>query len=475
MVMSKYRRPQSRLAIYGKRFILLLVVCGLIYVTYPKIIKYFTYLDTDKILADSTLQNRKFAQKIQEVTGEGFSAYLMEEHSNPIVSLNFAFKNAGSAYEDENKQGLTYILADMLTNGAGENDALAFKDICAEYGIKIGFSADKDYFSGYMIAPKDNLPTAEKLLQDVLYLPLFAEEYLHLSKQQLLTMLQIQAEQPAAILNNKFNENIFAGHPYSRPSFGRAGDIEHISADDLREYMQNRFAKNNIFVGIAGDISAAETQQLLTNIFGGLAQEVQTRTLSQLALQTSGAEYNIAKKQAQVMTRFAVAGTYRNSIDFYPLYLANYIFGGSGLGSRISSIIREKEGLTYGVYTYLSISGASALLAGGFSAAPENFAKAKELLLREWQNMAENGATEAELAQAKKSLLAAYNLRFASIDDISSMLLEMQKFALGKDFLDKRNDYIEAVTLEEVNAAAKKYFREKPDFVNVGYITEEKE
>ena len=87
--------------------------------------------------------------------------------------------------------------------------------------------------------------------------------------------------------------------------------------------------------------------------------------------------------------------------------------------------------------------------------------------------MAEKGATQEELAQAKKSLLASYNLRFASTGDISSMLLSMQKFALGKDFLDKRNDYIEAVTLEEVNAAAKKYFRLKPDFVILGNITEE--
>ena len=88
--------------------------------------------------------------------------------------------------------------------------------------------------------------------------------------------------------------------------------------------------------------------------------------------------------------------------------------------------------------------------------------------------MAEQGATQEELDKAKKSLISSYNLRFASIDNISDMLLEMQKFALGKDFLNKRNDYINAVTLEEVNAAAKKYFTMKPDFVNIGNVTKEK-
>ncbi|MBQ8672235.1 MAG: insulinase family protein [Alphaproteobacteria bacterium] len=467
--MSKYKRRQN---IYKKLFCLLSLFI-VAYLTYPKIVKYFTYLDTDKILAQSSLQNKKFTQKTQEINMDGFSAYLMEEHSVPIVSLDFAFKNAGSAYEDENKQGLTSLLADMLTNGAGENDALAFKDICAEYGIKIGFEASNDYFSGYMITPKQNLPIALKLMQDVLYHPLFDEDYLQLVKQQLLTILQMQNEQPTSILSNKFNENIFAGHPYSRPDLGKSENIPDISTEDLREYMQNKFAKNNLLIGMAGDITAQEAQEMLNTVFAKLNQSADTNGLSKLSLQTNGTEYNVAKKQAQVMTQFAVAGTYRNSIDFYPLYLANYIFGGSGLGSRISSIIREKEGLTYGIYTYLLINDASALLVGSFSSAPENFDRAKNLLLQEWHNMAEKGATQEELAQAKKSLLASYNLRFASTGDISSMLLSMQKFALGKDFLDKRNDYIEAVTLEEVNAAAKKYFRLKPDFVILGNITEE--
>ena len=106
---------------------------------------------------------------------------------------------------------------------------------------------------------------------------------------------------------------------------------------------------------------------------------------------------------------------------------------------------------------------------------PENFAAAQKLLLREWLKISKAGVTKQELANAKESLLNSFYLRFATIDGISDMLVLMQKYNLGLDFLDKRNDYIRQVSLEEVNAAAKKYFSEQPDFVNVGVEnTEEK-
>jgi len=116
---------------------------------------------------------------------------------------------------------------------------------------------------------------------------------------------------------------------------------------------------------------------------------------------------------------------------------------------------------------------AAALIEGEFSATSENFAKALELLKTEWIRIAEDGVSEKELTEAKKSLIASFNLRFAETENISAMLAAMQKYNLGQDFLDKRNDYIAGITLQEVNAAAKKYFSAVPDFVNLGTLDAE--
>ena len=134
----------------------------------------------------------------------------------------------------------------------------------------------------------------------------------------------------------------------------------------------------------------------------------------------------------------------------------------------ITRNIREEKGLTYGVYTYLTIKDSAALIEGGYSVAPEHAKQAADLFKAEWVKMGENGVTEDELRQAKNSLIASINLRYADIDAVASVLLSMQKFNLGLDFLQKRNEYIENVTLNEVNNAAKIYYGSLPDFVTIG-------
>jgi len=96
--------------------------------------------------------------------------------------------------------------------------------------------------------------------------------------------------------------------------------------------------------------------------------------------------------------------------------------------------------------------------------------------LDEWKKLADKGVTAKELKQAKESLTASHNLRFASTGGIADMLVAMQKYRLGQDFLEKRNDYVRNVTLPQVNTAARKYFGMIPDFVIIGaQSTSEKE
>ena len=464
--MAVYGRKR-KMSGYVKLFMTLMLLAGLGY-GYYKIEEFRNRINDDKILAQSVLKDKKFAATVQEINVGKISAYLLEEHSNPIISISFVFKNAGTAYEPEQQQGLANILADMLLQGTRNYSNENFKDTSEEYGVKIGYDAGKDSFGGSLSYPKANEKTAINLFRETLYAPAFREKYLELSKMQLLKALQMANERPERVLSNKFAEFMFGGHPYSRPGIGRAQDIETLTADDLRQYMQTHFAQDNLIVGIAGDINAEETKNLLNNLFGKLPQISETKALKPLDVVTSGDSQHIERNMPQTIVHFAAKGTYRDSLDFYPLYMANYIFGEAGLNSRLNKVIREKEGLTYGIYTGLSISDASALIVGSYSATTENYAKVQDLLFEQWRKMAAEGVSEKELQQAKDAQLASYNLRFASIENIADMLVMMQKFELGIDFLDKRNDYIRGVTLREVNAAAKKYFSDLPDFVSIG-------
>lgn len=465
--MSRRSRRKNRGWIYFSRLVLvlLLVWAGIMI---PSYYRSFQHLNVDKILNESVLKDKRFNAQVQEIRNGFLTAYVLEEHSNPIVSISFLFKKSGTAYVPTGKEGVAGVTAAMLTAGAGEYSEEAFRDALDEYGIKMGFNATTDDFSGYLAAPKQNLDIAVRLLNAALLTPHLDDGYLQLVKQQMMTALKLQSEKPEKVLDNKFKEFVFAEHPYARPDIGKKEDIQHLSVTDIRQFMSDKLAQDNLVVGVAGDVTTDEAKSLLQQMFGALPERSKMEELASVVYAAKGREYTIERQTSQAITHLVSQGTYRDSIDFYPLYVANYIFGESGLSSRLSKNIREKEGLTYGVYTYLSINDAKATIEGGFSATPENFFKALQLLKQEWLRMGQKGVSEQELNEAKNSLITSFNLRFAAIDDISDMLTAMQKYNLGIDFLDKRNEYIEKLSLKEVNAAAKKYFRTIPDFVHIG-------
>lgn len=469
------RRSHKGFGYYMRQIFIcaLLIVCALYIGAHIYIQKQI--VPVSNILENSVLKDRKFDAKVKEIHANDMSAYFLEEHSNPIISVRFLFQNAGFAYEPEDKQGVSTLLAEVLLAGGGEYNAESFKDICAEYGIKLEFSSDTDNFSGVLQFPSEYKEIAVKIFQSAFYRPNYEENYFNLAKSQQLTVLRMQQENPDKILNEEFKQFIFAGHPYERNALGQREIVENLTIEDVESYRQTKFAQNNLLIGLAGDLTLDEASELLNEIFSSLPEKSDGEKFVPLSLETSGAEKSVERNSAQAVVKFAVQGTFRDSVDFYPLYMANSVFGASGLTSRLNKVIREEKGLTYGIYTYMTISDAAALIEGSFSATPENFDTAKQLLLEEWQNLGENGVSEEELEQAKKSLISAYNLRFAEIDSIASMLLAMQKYNLGIDFLDKRNDYIGEVSLQEVNAAAKKYFKTIPDMVYIGTLPKIKE
>ena len=468
------RRKQKGFFYYFKVLIYVLLAGAAVYYGNQEFSLHKNKFDADEILNNSILKNKKFAADVKQVEADGLSAYLMEEHSNPIVSINFMFRNCGHANDEKGKFGIANLASDLITAGAGKYDENALHDLMEENGIKIGFGVSKDDFSGYLITPKANYEVAKQLLKQIIFNPHLPENYAEITKAQMLKALQKQQEIPQSVLTLSFNKEIYGNHPYGRNSIGKAEDIKNLSPDDVRDYLKKSFAKQNLLIGIAGDINEEESQKFLTDVFAALPEESENKAPEVFDYESSGKDFNVERDLPQVIAVFSAKGTYRNTKDFYPLYFANYILGESGLTSRLNKVIREEKGLTYGIYSSLVFNDSSAFISGGFSADTENYEQAKSLLLEEWQKMALKGVSNEELALAKKSLIDSFNLRFADISGVSNMLVFMQKYNLGIDFLQKRNDYIRNVTTAEVNDAAARYFGAQPDFVTIGNNKEEK-
>ena len=445
-------------------------MASIVYASYV-VYKNNAFFDLDKIVEKSILKERKFNTKVEEVISPRYKikAYLFEDKTNPIIAMSFMFKNSGYASEDKNKLGISKLIEEMLLSGAGEWNDVQFKEKLEDNAISIGFSSGRDDFSGAVLTTGETKELAFDMLKSVLEKPRFDVDDLVRSKHRLIEALSQQKERHETILKLEFAKELYKNHPYSRNPLGQKETIEKITPDDLKLFMRQNFAKNNLIVGVAGDISADELGVWLDKVFANLPDKTNMNFVRRPDINFMAKTKDIQLTTAQNTAMFAVEGVARNDKDFYPLYVANFIFGGSGLTSRLSLLAREKEALTYSIWTTMAVNDKSPLIVGGFSATPQNFERVVQILQREWQNFAKNGATLKEVEEAKKYLIASYNLRFAAIADIADMMLFMQKENLGIDFLQKRNDYVQAVSLEQVKNVAAKYFDEtKLVRVNIG-------
>ena len=438
--------------------------------------RYYFVFNPQKIIENSEFKNKSFASEVVEITApkSGIKAYWMQEKSNPIVSMSFVFANSGSVRDV--KRGTANFVAAMLTEGNEQLSSQSFKEKLEEYAIGISFSADKDDFSGSMVTLKENLPLAKDLLHKALVAPRMDETDFVRIKNQILQSLEYLREKPQHRLRELTNKEIFGDHAYAYEPLGQTNDIKTISVEGLRAFIKGNLTRDRIYAGIAGDISREEAEKLIDEVFADLPEKGNDKEVIIPEIDFSAREVDtVDEKLPQVLTAIVAPSVERLDRDFYPLYIANYVFGGAGLNSRVNQAAREKEGLTYGAHTGMSLLYWAPHLVGGFSTTPQNFERMSKIFADEWQKMGTEGISKEELTAAKNYLINSYNLRFADIGTLSAILVSMQKENLGIDFLQKRNFYVEQVTLERVNRAAKKYFSpEKLIFINMGNIKAER-
>ncbi len=208
---------------------------------------------------------------------------------------------------------------------------------------------------------------------------------------------------------------------------------------------------------MAGDITADELAELLDAAFGDLPAEPELAPVPDTRPRTGGIVVEeLPVPQSAVV--FGHEGIDRHDPDFYAAYVANYILGGGGFASRLTEEIREKRGLVYGVYTYLADYVHAPLWLGGLATSNENVGTAIDLVRRERRRLAEGDLSAKEVEDAKTYLIGSFPLRFTSNDSIARMLVTMSVQDLGRDYLEKRNGYIEAVTPEDVRRVCARLF-----------------
>ncbi len=398
------------------------------------------------------------AMSIDRVTAaSGVEAWLVRDHSIPIVTLRFAFPG-GAALDPTGKEGTASMAAALFDEGAGGYDHAAFHRRLDELAGELRFSAGHDELGGSLRMLKRNLTETADLLRVALAEPRFAEDAVERIRAATIAMLARQERNPRSLAGRLWMRDAFEDHPYGKDSAGTAASVAAITRADLAEFAARHVRRKGLVVGAVGDITAAELSGLLDRVFGGLPPGDDGAEIAEASPGDAGALTVRRAAVPQSAVSFGQAGPKRDDPDWYPAYVVNDIIGGGGFRGRLMKEIREKRGLAYGVSTSLVPYRHAGLILGSIATENSRVAESIALIRAEWQRMREAGPSESELRDAKAYLAGSFPLSLDSTQRIAGVLVQMQTDKLGIDYLDRRAALIGGVTLDQARAVARRLF-----------------
>ncbi|NIY99386.1 insulinase family protein [Salipiger sp. HF18] len=405
---------------------------------------------------------------IQQVeTPLGFKAWLVEEPSIPFTSLQIRFRG-GTSLDAPGKRGATNLMVGLLEEGAGELDARGFAEAREQLAASFDYDASADAVSVSARFLSENRDAAVELLRESLVNPRFDQDAIDRVREQVLSGIRSDAMDPDAIASATFDAMVFGDHPYGSDPQGTEQSVTALGRDDMIAAHDATMTRDRVYIAAAGDITPEELSALIDRLLGDLP-ETGSALPPDVAAETTAGTTVVPFDTPQSVAVFGHEGLAIDDPDFFAAYVMNTILGGGSFESRLMNEVREKRGLTYGVYSYLAGMDHAELLMGRVASANDRIAEAISVIRDEWAKMASEGVTEQELEQTKTYLTGAYPLRFDGNGTIARILVGMQMDGLPADYIASRNDRIEAVTQDDVKRVAARVLR--PDalrFVVVG-------
>lgn len=406
-----------------------------------------------------TLQTPASATPVREVTSPGgIKAWLVEEHGAPLIAVRFAFP-AGTVAEPEGRLGLASMLAEMLSQGAGELDAAGFKGRAARLGLRLGFSAGRDAFFGEMDVLTKHLGAAADLLGAALQQPRFDEAALEQVRARLLADRAEAANEPRAIAHETWYATAFADQSYGRPAEGTAATLRSIAREDLVDFHRRLITREALAIVAVGDIDTVALGRLLDRVFGPLPERAGLPLGEPARLRSSAASVTVPRDFPGATALFGLPALGPNHPDYTALLVLNHILGSGQLDARLSEEVRVRRGLAYVVTTNLLNDRYAAVLLGELAAANENVTTALEASRAVLRALADEGPTAEEVATAKAYLIGSFVLSLDASAKIADTLLSFRLDGRRPDYVDARMHAIEAVTLEDVRRVAREILR----------------
>ncbi|MBG1260064.1 M16 family metallopeptidase [Nostoc commune] len=386
----------------------------------------------------------------------GLRLLLLPDHSTPTVTLSGHIQ-AGTEFDPDHKAGLAAFVADSLLNGTNSKDGLTIAKALAERGASLDFQTYREgvHIEGDSLAL--DLPILLEILADVVKNSSFPIKELELHRQQILTDLQQELDEPSEVARRIFVQSIYPKkHPLH--TFPTEESLQLIQRQDVIDFKAKHYRPDTTVLALVGDFDLDIVRSLIQNEFGnwevsGQAPKLKYPTV--LMPQKIVSVNPVLPGKAQAVTYMGYTGINRYDFRFHAALVLNQILGGDTLSSRLGAEVRDRQGLSYGIYSSFQAGKNAGTFLIEMQTSPEDSSKAIASTRQILQQIHQQGVTALEVETAKRTLMSNYNVSLANPEELTDRILMNEVYGLDKKELHSFTDKIQKVTLTQVNQAAR--------------------
>jgi zinc protease len=409
----------------------------------------------------------------QEVTLEnGLRILLVPDQSLPRVSLGMMIE-AGSLNEIPGKYGLASFTVSLLEEGTKKRSATQYADDLGQIASELGTSSGTEMLT---ISASSLSTQKEKLLElfsEAVLMPAFDKKEIERQRAQVLAYISREQDNPSSYAQELIEKVTFPNHAYGRNNIGDRKSVQSFTSNDLQGFYKKFYRPNNSILYVSGAFDDNFVTSVKQVFSAWQKSAVPVQSASKLEESSGGKIELFTKKDLkQSQIRFAEIGIRRSDPDYLALRLANIVLGGDFV-SRLNQRVRDDLGLTYSIH-----SSSDAKLEGGVieistftrdEKVGQTIHESREVI----KKFIEGGVTADELAAAKALLAGQFPAAIETTDKLAYNLQILRRYGVSDSYLHDFVKNLNAITLNQVNAAIKKHIHAE-DFKIVVYADQSK-
>ncbi len=392
--------------------------------------------------------------KIQSwYTKNGAKVVFVEAPEIPMLDIRVVV-DAGSA-RDGDKYGVALVTSDLLTEGAGDWSADQIAERIASVGSNLGSTSAKDmaWITLRTLTEKEALQKSLETMQVVINQPKFPKKDFQRQIQNMLIGLRREQQSPSAIASRAYIQNLYQNHPYGHRSAGTKESIPLLTRSDVFAFHKQFYVGKNTIIAMVGAIKRPQAQAIAEQLTQGMPIGEHAPQLPIPAIAKEKIEQQIDFPSSQSHIRMGQLLVNREDPDYLALYVGNHLLGGSGLVSMLAEEVREKRGLSYSVYSYLSPMRVGGEYIFGAQTKTSKTQEALDVMRQTLKDFIKKGPDAKKLMASKKNITGGFPIKVASNSKIAQYIAMIAFYDLPLDYLETFVKRINAIDVAKVKDA----------------------